>query len=299
MDRHTVKEAFSDRIFNVVNYSLLFVVLIIAFYPIWFVIIASFSDPDAVSMGQVLFIPKGFNINGYKSILSYPYVFIGYRNSIFYSAIGTFLNVSVTTMAAYALSRRDLFGRGLITGVFAFTMFFSGGLIPTFMTIKKLGLYDKPYTLLVLGLVTMSNIIITRTFMSSSIPLELQESAKMDGCSDFKLFFRIILPLSKPVIAVISIYYAVGHWNSYFSGLIYLNNRNYQPLQVFLREILVLNQVVEFLTLEEMQDYMERARTAQILKYSLIIASSIPMIIIYPFAQKYFVKGVMIGAIKG
>ncbi len=201
-------------------------------------------------------------------------------------------------MAGYALSRKDLYGRKLITLFMMFTMWFSGGIITTYLVVNKIGLYNKWYTLIVMGLISVYNVIITRSFMSGSIPLELQEAARIDGCSDFQIFGRLILPLSKPVIAILCLYYGLGHWNSYFNALIYLKDKNLQPLQIFLREILVQNEAVN-MSSDALDTMIERAMMAQTMKYSLIVVASLPMLIIYPFLQKFFVKGVMIGSVKG
>jgi putative aldouronate transport system permease protein len=280
-------------------YALLSFALVISVYPIIFVISASISDPYMVNTGQVLLWPRGLSLEGYYQVLKYRAVFIGYRNTIFYTVFGTALKISVTMAAAFALSRKDLFGRNALTLFMAFTMWFSGGLIPTFILVNNLGLVNKPYTLIILGAVSMWNTIIARTFIQSSIPMELQESARIDGCSDFRIFFAIIIPLSVPVIAVISLFYAVEHWNGYFQALIYINDAELQPLQIILRQILIMNQTVDMLTTDEMIDIAYRQRLAMTMKFSLVVIASVPMLIFYPFVQRYFIKGLMIGAIKG
>lgn len=271
---------------------------LLALYPLIFVVSASISDPTAVNSGKVVLWPVGFNIKGYKAILKSKWITTGYRNSLFYTVAGTAINVSATLMAGYALSRKDLYGRKLITLFMMFTMWFSGGIITTYLVVNKIGLYNKWYTLIVMGLISVYNVIITRSFMSGSIPLELQEAARIDGCSDFQIFGRLILPLSKPVIAILCLYYGLGHWNSYFNALIYLKDKNLQPLQIFLREILVQNEAVN-MSSDALDTMIERAMMAQTMKYSLIVVASLPMLIIYPFLQKFFVKGVMIGSVKG
>ena len=206
--------------------------------------------------------------------------------------------MTVTLMAGYALSRRDLYGRRLITLFMMFTMWFSGGIITTYLVVNKIGLYNKWYTLILIGLVSVYNVIITRSFISGSIPMELQEAARIDGCNDFQIFARIIIPLSKPVTAILCLYYGLGHWNSYFNALIYLKDKNMQPLQIFLREILVQNETIH-MSSDALDSLIERALMAQTMKYSLIVVASLPMLMIYPFLQKFFVKGVMIGSVKG
>lgn len=295
-----IHESRGDRIFAIINYILLTVFAILALYPLIYVLFASISDPIAVNSGKMVLWPIGFNLKGYKAILDNEWILIGYRNSIFYTIAGTILNVLVTFMASYSLSRKDMFGHGVITFFFIFTMWFGGGLIPTFIVVKNLGLVNTPYVLLLLGLISVYNCIICRSFISSSIPGELQEAARIDGASDFQIVWRIIFPLSGPVLAILALYYALGHWNSYFNALIYLDNRKLQPLQIFLREILIENKRVSIPTdIEDLEAMIERTQMAQTLKYSLIIVASLPMLIIYPFVQKFFVKGVMIGSVKG
>lgn len=293
------KSGMQDQIFQIVIYAGLFVAGILALYPLIFVLSASISDPTAVNSGQVILWPVGMQLDGYKLLFRSPWIMIGYRNSLYYTVFGTTLNVSITFMAGFALSRKDLYGRGVITIFMVFTMWFSGGLIPTFLIVKNLNLVDTPYVLIVMGAISMYNTIICRTYIQNAIPGELQEAARVDGCSDFGILFRVVLPLSAPILAILALYYALGHWNSYFNGLIYLNKRQYQPLQIFLREILVQNQNIDLNDMTDFETAFERTRIAQVMKYSLIVVASIPMLIIYPFVQKYFVKGVMIGAIKG
>ena len=290
----------SDRIFDAVNGGILGLVALICLYPILFVCSASISDPTLVNTGGVVLLPHGLQWEGYKMVFEYHEIWIGYRNTILYTVSGTLVNLVLTLMTAYALSRRDLVGRNFFTLMFSFTMYFSGGLIPTFLVVKNLNLVDNPLVLVILGAISMWNVIITRTYFSSSIPAGLEEAGQLDGCCDAQLFMHVVLPLSAPIIAVMALYYAVGHWNNYFNALIYLNTRDYMPLQLFLREILIENQTTNMIAgdTDAMIDAAERARTAQIMKYCLIVVSSLPVLLIYPFIQRYFVKGVMIGAIK-
>ena len=289
----------SDQVFAVVNYTLLSIILVMVLYPLLFVLSASVSNPDLVNTGNVYIWPRGFNTDGYTTVFEYKAVFIGYRNSFIYTFFGTMLNITLTMTAAFALSRRDLYGRNLLTMIMAFTMWFSGGLIPTFMLVNSLGLVNTPYVMIVLGAISIWNMIIARTFIQSSIPLELQEAARIDGCNDFRIIFTIILPLSVPVIAVLVLFYAAGHWNGYFNALIYLNDLKLRPLQIVLREILIQNQTLDMLDIEEAIDIARRARLAQTMKYSLIVVSSVPMLMLYPFVQRFFIKGIMVGSIKG
>jgi len=301
-EMHQNRESRGDRIFSTINHSLLVLITLVCFYPLIYVLSASISDPILVNTGEVTLLPKGFTLEGYKMIFEYTMIWIGYRNTIFYTLTGTLINLTITLMTAYALSRKDLIGRNLFTMFFAFTMYFSGGLIPTFLIVKQLGMVNTIWSMLLLGAVSMYNVIITRTYMSNSIPYELQEAAFLDGCSDAGIFTKVILPLSPPIIAVMSLYYAVGHWNSYFNALIYLTNRNIMPLQIFLREILILNQMTDMMEgadTDTMILLAERQRMAMIMKYCLIVVASAPVLAAYPFVQKYFIKGIMIGAVKG
>lgn len=267
-------------------------------YPLLFVVIASISDPNLVNSGQVWLFPKGIHFEGYKMVLMDKDVMLGYRNSIIYTVVGTFCNVFCTVMAGYALSRKDLFGRKFFNWFIAIPMWFSGGLIPTYLTVDSLGLVNKPVVVILLTLVSSYNIIICRSFMSS-LPYELQESAKIDGASDFQILRQIILPLSGGTIAVLCLYYGVAHWNSYFNPMIYLNDRDFLPLQVFLREYLLLDQRLDVMETTDAEAIIALQQMAQVMKYSLIVVASVPFLVLYPMLQKYFAKGIMIGAVKG
>lgn len=288
----------SDRLMYILTYILLSLLLIVIAYPLIVVISSSFSSPEAVSTGKVFFLPVEPSIEGYKAIFSYKYILIGYKNTIIYTLIGTLISVSVTMVAAYVMSRNDLPFRGILMGFFVFTMFFSGGLIPSYILITKLKMVNTMWALVIPGAVSVYNMILARTYIMSNISVELLEAVQVDGCSDFKYFLSIVLPLSKPVIAVITLYCVVGHWNSYFGALIYLNDRDKFPLQLVLRDILVMNQITpqDFANKELL---VKRQGLSNLLKHSTIVVSSLPIIIFYPFIQKYFVKGVMIGSIKG
>ncbi len=292
------RKSHGEKVFDTINNTILALILIIVAYPLYFVVIASISDPIDVALGRVILIPSKIVWDGYKKILAHKDLWIGYKNTFTYTILGTLLNLSLTLTSAYSLSRKDMPGRNLFMGIFTFTMFFGGGLIPTYLLVKSLNLIDTYAVMIVLGAVSVWNVIIARTFFQSTIPQELLEAAIVDGCNDFLFFFRIVLPLSKAIIAVLTIYYAVGHWNQFFNAIIYLRNRNKYPLQLFLREILIQNQFNE-----EMQIMDDNALIAQTIamsmKYGVIIVSSLPVLILYPFLQKYFMKGVMIGSIKG
>lgn len=298
-----LRESRGDRAFVVVNTALLALFGLVALYPLVYVLSASISGPTAVNSGQVILLPKDIQFEGYQNIFQSKWILTGYRNSALYMVGGTALNVLVTFMAAYALSRKDLFGKRVILLVMVIPMWFSGGLIPTFLTVQGFGLVNNPLVLIVLGAISMYNCIICRTFIQTSIPYELQEAAIIDGCSDFGIVWRIVFPLSGPVLAILTLYYGLAHWNEYFNALIYINDRQWQTLQIFLREILIQNKSItvnlQTASSSQLQMAAERAQMAQTMKYGLIVVASAPMLAIYPFVQKYFVQGVMLGAIKG
>lgn len=276
-------------------------VLLLTLYPLLYVLGASLSDPVSVSRGEVLLLPVRPTVEGYKTILEYNPIWIGYRNTILYTLAGTLINLLVTVPCAYALSRREMAGRTVIMLMFTFTMFFSGGLIPTYLMMKDFRLINTVWSMLFPGALSVYNLIITRTFFQNSIPGELPEAARIDGCSNTRLFVSIILPLSKPILAVITLYYAVGHWNAFFNALIYLSNDKLYPLQLFLRNILLEDMMVDMLGAdsESVAELIRRMQMKESMKFGIVVISSLPMLLVYPFVQKYFVKGVMIGAVKG
>ncbi|MBO9610166.1 MAG: carbohydrate ABC transporter permease [Paenibacillaceae bacterium] len=291
----------SDRWFERANRLFLFVVLMAVLYPVVYIISASISDPVFVNSGAMWLIPKGVTLEGYHRVMQNPEIWLGYRNTIFYTVVGTSINLLLTVPFAYALSRKDFAGRNVMTGIIVFTMFFGGGLIPTFLLVSSLGLVNTVWALLLPNAVGVYNVIICRTFFQSGFPKELQESAQIDGCSNTRLFVSIVVPLSAPIIAVLALFYGVGHWNSYFSAIIYIKDRHMYPLQLILREILVMNQMSDTMMMngDDMVAMAKQARIADIIKYAVMIISSLPIIIVYPFLQRFFVKGVMIGSIKG
>ena len=293
-----IQETRSDRIFNVVNYLLLGMFLLAVLYPLVYILSASLSDPVAVSSGRVWLWPVDINMNGYQTILEYNSIVRGFLNSVFYATVGTTINVTLTLLAAYPLSRRDLFGRNGFMFVFVFTMLFSGGLIPTYLVVHELGLLNTRWALILPTAMGVWNMIITRTFYQVTIPHELLEAARLDGCDDFKFFLRIVLPLSKPIIAVNALFYAVGHWNQFFNALIYLTDETLFPLQLVLREILIQN-AVDPSQVPDASELLRRQELRELLKYALIVVASVPPLLAYPFVQKHFVKGVMIGSLKG
>lgn len=293
-----VKTGLDDKIFYAFSYILIAILTIIVLYPMVYVISSSFSSANALMSGKVWIFPVEFNVDGYKAILKSHNVWIGYRNTIFYTVFGTLINICMTLACAYPLSRSNLFGRGPIMFLFSFTMMFGGGMIPHYLLMKSLGLLNTPWAILLPGAISVYNMIVARTFIQSSIPGELLESAQIDGCSDFLYFFKIVLPLSKSIIAVLTLWYAVSHWNSYFNAFLYLTDKNLYPLQIFLRDILISSQMSSELV--EDPEIAEKLKTAQMtLKYAMIVVSTAPLFAFYPFAQKHFVKGVMIGSVKG
>ncbi|ASN04173.1 carbohydrate ABC transporter permease [Virgibacillus necropolis] len=297
-----IKETKADKIFNIFNISFLFIALVVVLYPLIYIVSASVSDPSQVNSGEMWLLPKGFTLEGYKLIFENDQIWRGYLNTIFYTVLGTLINLAVTLPAAYALARKDFVGRGFLTGLFVLTMFFSGGLIPTYLLVKDLGLIDTVWAMVLPNAAAVWNIIICRIFFQVTIPTELEESARMDGCSNFKMFMKIVLPLSAPIIAVMALFYGVGHWNGYFNALIYLSDKNLYPLQLVLREILVMQEMSSSATniSESMATALHsKEQLAAIIKYGVMIVSTLPIIIVYPFLQRYFVKGVMIGSLKG
>jgi putative aldouronate transport system permease protein len=292
-----IRETGGDKLFTAAVCVVSTVILLMVLYPLVYVMSASFSSPMALMAGKVWLFPVEPSLAGYKEVIAYKDVWIGYSNSIFYTVVGTLINVVVTIAAAYPLSRKDFNGRKFILLLFTFTMIFSGGMIPTYLLIKNLGMLNTRWALLIPNAMSVFNVIVMMSFFRSNIPDELLESAKMDGCSNFRFLTSIVLPLSGSIIAVTTLFYAVDHWNSFFDALLYLSDKKMFPLQIFLREILLLNNS-DSLTLN-ITDQNQRLYLNELLKYSLIIFASLPLLVMYPFVQKHFVKGVMIGSIKG
>lgn len=286
--------------FYLVVYLFTALAVIVTLYPIWFVIIASFSDPSQVALGHVLLWPKGLQTMSYQTVFRNASIWRAYANTIVYTVLGTFIQVSCTLVAAFVFSRRNLKGSGVCMMLILFTMYFSGGLIPTYFTIRDYGMVNTIWALIIPGAVSGYNLIIARTFMSSTIPQALDEAAMIDGCSHIRFFLKIVLPLSTSIIGVLSLYCAVSFWNSYMDALVYLRDRMKYPLQLILREILVNSQfsAEDLATMEDPSVMMSYQDLAESMKYALIIVSTLPMLILYPFLQKFFVKGVMIGAVK-
>lgn len=295
----------SSSFFQSIINIMMILFLIIMAYPIIYVISCSFSDPDAVNAGKIVLFPVGFTLKGYKKVFENPEIWIGYANTIFYTVVGTLINLLVTIPAAYALSRKELRGKGFFTIFFMITMYIGGGLVPTYLVVRDLGLLNSRTLIVIFGALSVYNMIVARTFFSTSIPAEITEAARIDGCDDFAILTKIVLPLSKAIIVVLLLYYGIGHWNSYFTEMIYLKDRDKYPLQMFLREILLQSKFESASmingsgTLEEVLAAQEAAKSADLIKYCVIIVATLPMMVIYPKLQKYFEQGVMIGSVKG
>lgn len=293
-----VKRSIGDNIYYGLTYGIITILTLIVLYPLIYILSSSFSSASAVSQGRVILWPVEFSLEGYRRVFGYSRVWQGYRNTIFYTLAGTAINVAITMTCAYPLARKGLPHKGFFTFLFTFTMMFGGGLIPTYLQVKALGMVNTVWALLIPGAMSVYQMIIARTFINNTIPDELLESAKMDGCSDVRFFFSFVLPLSKAVLAVIALQYAVGHWNNYFDAMIYLQKRSLYPLQIFLREILIMSQF-DANDLIDAESAVAMAGMADLMKYALIVVSTVPILCIYPLLQKYFVKGVMIGSLKG
>ena len=291
-----VKRSTGDKVFDIVNYTFLIFLPLIVLYPLVYVLSASFSSPYAVTSGQVWLFPKDVSLVGYETVFKDPNIVSGFFYAVYRTVLGTLIGVVMTMMAAYPLSVRDFAGRGVFMKLLTFTMMFGGGLIPSFLNINELGLYGTYWALVIPCAVGVYNVIVTRTFIQSTIPYDLYETASLDGCTDLGYFLTWVSPLSKPILAVLTMYVAVGHWNDYFNAMIYLKSDNY-PLQVVLRNIILMNQI-DPENMADVDTMMKMQGLAELLKYSLIVISSVPMLLLYPFIQKHFVKGVMIGAIK-
>lgn len=292
-----VKKSRTDQVFDFFLYLIAVILVIIMLYPMYFIVIASFSNPADVSAGNIVFLPKGITFKGYKKLLEYSQLWVGYKNTILYAFVGTIISLIVNVPTAYALSRKDLCGRKLFTVFYLIPMFFTGGLIPTYLIVKDFGLLDNFWVMVLPFSVVTYYIIVARTFFSNSIPGDLWEAAQIDGCGNLGFFFQIVLPLSKAVLAVIALWTAVGQWNSYFNALIYLRSPELQPLQLVLRNILISNQTISSMSTGAAA--VEAKQMADLIKYAIIVVSSAPIMCMYPFVQKYFNQGVMLGSLKG
>ncbi len=302
MKTKPVKRCREDVIFDTVIFIILTLILFVVAYPLYWVIISSFSDPTAVSAGKVLLRPMGFTLKGYAEVFKNSQVMRGFFNSIVITVVGVCVNLAVTLPTAYALSRDNFSGKKPITVFYMITMFFGGGMIPTYLVVKNMHLLNTIWALVLPGCLSVYNMIVARTFFKSNISEELYEAGEIDGCTQSRFFFQIALPLSKAIIAIMVLYYGVGHWNSYFSALLYISDQDKYPLQLVLRNILITNQTAlsqTATTAAARAALQEQQQLIDVMKYSLIIISSVPVLIMYPLVQKHFVKGVMIGSVKG
>ena len=297
VNRGKIREAAGDKAFLTFIYVMLSLILIVVLYPMIYVVSSSFSSSRAVAAGDVWLFPVEFTLLGYTTVFTHPNIMNGFLNSVFYTLFGTLTNVFLTILLAYPLSRRQFYGRKFIMMVLVFTLMFNGGLIPLYLTVKKVGLLNTRLALIIPQAVAVWQVIIARTFFAATIQDELAEAADIDGCSDFGFLWTIVLPLSKPIIAVLVLMYAVYHWNSYFDAMIYLSDDQKFPLQVILRNVLILNRARDMVM--RASESIARQGLADLLKFSLIVVASVPVMILYPFAQKHFIKGVMIGSLKG
>ena len=297
-----IRRTFGERVFDVVNAILLVLIAFVTFAPFWLVVSGSFSDIQNIIRNEVFLIPKNFTLEGYKSVFEDNQIFLAYYNTLWYTVVGTFINLVVTLPAAYALSRTRYCIKNVIMFFFSFTMFFSGGMVPSYLLIQWLHLYNTRLAMVLPGAVSVFNLVMARTFFSSNIPEELAESARMDGANDIQIFILIVLPLSKAIIAVLILYYGVGHWNSFFNALIYLQDREYMPLSLYLRRLLILgsanygNAALSESIVE--QDPVAVMGLTQRMKYCSIVITMLPIMLVYPFFQRYFAKGVMVGSLK-
>lgn len=295
--RGRIKQTRFDFVTSVIIIVILIMVLLIVAYPLIYVISASISEPIAVHSGKMILWPVDITFEGYQRIFRDNTVLIGFSNSIVYTTVGVVLNIVMTVLGAYPLSRKDLVGRNAFMGIFAFTMFFSGGLIPSYLVVKMLGLNNTMWALVIPPAISVYNMIVMRTYFETSIPSEIYDASTIDGCDDYQYLFRVLLPLSMPIIAVMVLFYGSGHWNMFFDAIIYIRDSARYPLQVILRNILIKN-VVPMDMMDE-ASLRESIRAGEIIKYALILISTVPMMVAYPFIQKYFAKGVLVGSIKG
>lgn len=287
-----------DKVFIILVYVLLSAVMLIVLYPLIYIVSASFSDPQAVVSGKVVLWPVDVTLRGYKAVFKNPKILTGFMNSFIYMGVGTVVNLVMTMLCAYPLSRKEFTARNKIAALFVFTMYFSGGLVPNYMIVSKLGLINTRWAMLIPTAMSTYNMIIARTYMVNSIPDELYEAAQLDGCSPFKYLLKVIVPLSKPIIAVLALYYGIAKWNNYFDAMLYLNDPSKWPITMVLREILIQNQIDPTM-LTDASALSKLQGMTELLKYAVIVVASVPVLMIYPFVQKYFVKGVTIGAVKG
>lgn len=294
---HPIRDTLGDKLFYAACYLITALFMLAVLYPLVYILSASFSSAEAITSGRMWLYPVDFSLVGYRYILKYDAIWLGYRNTLFYTFAGTLINVAMTMTCAYGLSRRGMRGRRFFTMLFTFTMIFSGGMIPNYLLMKNLKILNTVWCMLLPGAISAYNLIVAKTFIENSIPGDLLEAARIDGCSDVRFFFSIVLPLSKAILAVLLLMYAAAHWNAYFNAFLYLTDKKLYPLQIFLRQILVQSNMSADMLDPEAMAQMQTLQ--QILKYAVIVVSTAPMLCLYPFVQKYFRQGVMIGSIKG
>ena len=287
-----------DRVFTIVNYSLLMLVLIIELYPLVYVVAASFSDPQAVVSGKVFLFPVNPTLKGYAAVFKNKKILTGFSNSIFYLIVGTVLNLVMTMLCAYPLSRKEFRARGFLSMFFVFTMYFSGGMVPAYILVNKLGMINTRWSMIIPMAMSTYNMIICRTYIVNSIPDELYEASQMDGCTPFRYMLSVVVPLSKPILAVLTLYYGVVRWNDYFNAMLYLYKDNLQPLTIVMKEILIMSQV-DMTQVTDASAVSKLQGMSELLKYSTIVVASLPVMLLYPLIQKHLVKGVMIEEVKG
>lgn len=292
-------QGMSDYIYLALTLFFLVACGLAVFLPLLYVVSASFSSPSAIGNGRVYLLPVDLSLEGYTAVVTSSRVWLGFRNSVIYTVLGTTLNIAMTLLAAYPLSRKDLKGRGVIMKLFTFTMLFGGGMIPNYLLMNNLNLLNTVWVMIIPGAISVYNMIVARTYIVNSIPTELYESASLDGCTDDRYLWSIVLPLSKPIIAVLVLWYAVGHWNAYFNAMIYLKDKSRSPLQIVLREFLIVEDMSEANIADNIEAYMDQLYMKNLYQYSLIVVSAVPVMALYPVIQKYFVKGIMLGSIKG
>lgn len=291
-------QSIGDTSFIIMVYLLMFAIFLIVLLPLIYVMAASFSSPASVVRGDVWLWPVNPSLRGYQAVFKNPKIGIGFYNSFFYLIAGTAVNLVMTILCAYPLTRKEFKARKLVGALLVFTMYFNGGMVPTYMVVQKLGLLNTRWAMIIPVAMSVWNVILCRTYISSTIPDEMYEAASIDGCGPFYFMIRIVIPLSAPILAVLALYYGTSHWNTYFNALIYLNRAKLQPLQLVLREILVQNKIDPTMVVD-VRELSERQGLTDLLKYSVIVVATVPMMCVYPFVQKYFIRGVMIGAVKG
>lgn len=292
-----IRESKGDRAFNIVNFLIMTAVTLVVLYPLYYVILASVTDPVVVNSGKMLWYPEAPYFEGYVRAFNHQPLWTGYKNTLIYTLVGTLIALGCTIPAGYALSRTDLPGRRGIMFLFTFTMFFNGGIIPLYLVVKQIHIYDSIWAVVLPIAVSVYNLIVCRSFFDSSIPKELLEAARIDGCSDFSFFFKIVLPISSTIIAVMTLFYATSIWNMFFNPLMFLSSSDKMPLQVVLRDLVLMNQAS--IVTSSVEEIAMKQKLVEQLKYCIVVLAAAPLLIVYPFLQKYFAKGVTVGAVKG